>query len=258
MAAAGNGSPPFLQHGDFCSGRRLGGSACPIAAEDSGLYSSITVFAKFFRRAQVEPFLAKIDKQRLREIQRRYASSSDRYAKYADVEHWLKINLPRVRELKLDRSLPKQILDLGCGAGFFLFLAKEFGHQCVGLDVGGFPLSNELIELFGLERVTWKIRAFHPLPDFGSKFDLITGFSAAFNRSEDESRGWNPEEWKFFLNDLDRHLKPGGEILLEINSGKDKRYFPVEVRDFLLKRGARVDGERVYLKLGGTITVSSS
>jgi SAM-dependent methyltransferase len=201
---------------------------------------------KFFRRDRIEPFLDKIDNQRLHDIQRRYAGSTDRYAKYADVEHWLKINLPRVQELELDRSAPKQILDLGCGAGFFLFLAQQFGHKCLGLDVGDFPLSNELIELFGLERVTWKIRALQPLPGFGRKFDLITGFSAAFNRSEDESRGWNPDEWKFFLDDLERRLEPGGEILLEINSGKDKRYFPVEVRDFFLKRGAQVDGERVW------------
>ena len=202
---------------------------------------------RFFRRSRIEPFLAKIDIERLREIQRRYAGSSDRYAKYAEVEHWLKINLPRVQELKLDRSPPKQILDLGCGAGFFLFLAKQSGHKCLGLDVGDFPLSNELIELFGLERVTWKIRALQPLPDlFGRKFDLITGFSAAFNRSEDESRGWNPEEWNFFLDDLDRHLKPGGDILLEINSGKDKRYFPEDVRALFLKRGGRIDGERVW------------
>jgi SAM-dependent methyltransferase len=212
---------------------------------------------RFFRRARIEPFLAKIDNQRLREIQRRHAGSSDRYAKYADVEHWLKINLPRVQELELDRSPPKQILDLGCGAGFFLFLAKQFGHKCVGLDLGDFPLSNELIELFGLERVTWRIRAFQPLPEFGRKFYLITGFSAAFNRSEDESRGWNPEEWRFFLDDLDRYLQPGGEILLEINSGKDKRFFPAEVRELFLARGGRVEGERVYLKHGGTTSVSS-
>jgi SAM-dependent methyltransferase len=213
---------------------------------------------RFSRRAGIEPSLAKIDNQRLRDIQQRYAGSDQRYAKYADVEHWLKINLPRVQELKLDRAPPKQILDLGCGAGFFLFLAKQSGHNCLGLDVGDFPLSNELIELFGLERVTWRIRAFQPLPEFGRKFDLITGFSAAFNRRDDESRGWNPEEWKFFLDDLDSHLNPGGGMLLEINSGKDKRYFPVEVRDFFVKHGARVDGERVYLKPGGTTSVSSS
>ena len=192
--------------------------------------------------------MAKIDADRLHEIQRRHGGSSARYAKYADVEHWLEINLPRVRELKLDGAAPKQILDLGCGAGFFLFLAKQSGHSCVGLDVGDYPLSNELIDLFGVYKLTWRIRAFEPLPDFGRQFDLITAFSAAFNRHQDETRGWTADEWEFFLNDLNRHLKPGGQILLEINSGKDGRYFPPEVRDFFLKRGARVEGERVYFQ----------
>jgi SAM-dependent methyltransferase len=200
---------------------------------------------KLFKRGHIQPFLDKIDVERLREIQRRYAGSNERYAKYADVEHWLKINLPRVRALKLDRSPPKQILDLGCGAGFFLFLVKQFGHSSLGLDVRDFPLSNELIELFGVERMAWRIQAFQPLPNFGRKFDLITAFSAAFNRSPDESRGWNTKEWVFFLDDLGQHLRPGGEILLEINSGKDKRYYPGEIRKLFLNRGARVDGERV-------------
>ncbi len=190
--------------------------------------------------------MATIDTDRLREIQQRHGASSARYAKYADIEHWLAINLPRVQELKLDCSPPKQILDLGCGAGFFLFLLKQAGHSCVGLDVGDYPLSNELIELFGVDRLTWRIRAFEALPDFGRQFDLITAFSAAFNRNADETRGWTADEWEFFLNDINQHLKPGGRILLEINSGKDGRYFPSEVSEFFLKRGARIEGERVY------------
>lgn len=215
-----------------------------------------SLIVRWFRSSKLKPYLAKIDIERLREIQQRYPESSDRYAKYADVEHWLKINIPRVRNLKLDRSRPKKILDLGCGAGFFLFLAQQLGHSCLGVDVDDFPLSNELIELFEVERVTWKIRALQPLPDFDRKFDLITAFSAAFNRSEDESRGWKVEEWKFFLDDLDRHLQAGGEILLEVNSGKDKRFYPAEVREFFWQRGARVDGERVFFR--GTTSVSSA
>ena len=190
--------------------------------------------------------MAKIDTDRLREIQQRHGGSSARYAKYSDVEHWLAINRPRVQELKLDCSPPKQVLDLGCGAGFFLFLVKQAGHSCVGLDVGDYPLSNELIEFFGVDRLTWRIRAFEPLPDFGRQFDLITAFSAAFNRNADETRGWTADEWEFFLNDIGQHLKPGGRILLEINSGKDGRYFLPEIREFFLKRGARVESERVY------------
>lgn len=199
-----------------------------------------------FNRNSIDPFLAKIDMNRLREIQQRHAGSTTRYAKYGDVAHWLEINLPRIRELKLDHSSPKQILDLGCGAGFFLFLAKEFGHRGLGVDVADYPLSNELIDLFGIERVSWRIRAFEPLPNFSRKFDLITAFSAAFNRNADETTGWTPDEWEFFLNDLDQHLAPGGQVLLEINSGKDGRYFLPEIREFFEKRGARVDGERVY------------
>jgi SAM-dependent methyltransferase len=203
---------------------------------------------KFFGRAKTELFLDKIDNDRLRDIQERYAGSTDRYAKYADVEHWLAINLPRVQELKLDRSPPKQILDLGCGAGFFLFLVKQFSHHAIGVDVDLYPLSDELIELFDVKRMTHEIRAHQPLPDFGIKFDLITAFSSAFGRSEDESRGWTVEEWKFFLDDLERYRAPGsGKILLEINSGKDGRYFPAEIREFFLKRGAEVNDERVLL-----------
>jgi SAM-dependent methyltransferase len=204
---------------------------------------------KFSRRAEMAALMAKIDPDRLRQIQRRHAGSDARYAKYSDVEHWLAINLPRVQELKLEGSAPKEILDLGCGAGFFLFLAKQAGHSGVGVDVGDYPLSNDLIDLFGVDKLTWRIRAFEPLPDLGRRFDLITAFSAAFNRNHDEARGWNAEEWEFFLNDLKRHAKPDSQILLEINSGKDGRYFLPEIRDFLIKRGARVEGERVYFEI---------
>jgi len=200
----------------------------------------------WFHSLRLKPFLAKIDMERLREIQQRYASSSARYTKYADVERWLKINLARVHELGLDRSSPKEILDLGCGGGFFLFLAKQFGHSGVGLDVDDFPLSNELVDLLQVKRIVWRIKPFEPPPDLGRKFDWITGFSTAFNRNEDESRGWGPDEWTYLLNDLQRRLEPGGKIFFEINSGKTKKYFPPKVRDLFLQRGATVKGEDIF------------
>jgi SAM-dependent methyltransferase len=189
--------------------------------------------------------LAKIDMERLHQIQKRHATSTDRYSKYVNVERWLKINLTRVQDLGLHHSSPKAILDLGCGAGFFLFAAQHFGHFGVGLDVDDFPISNEIVDLLQVERRVWRIRAFESLPDLGRRFDLITGFSTAFNRDEDESRGWDVSEWIFLLDDLERRLQPNGKMLFEINSGKTKRYFPAEVRDLFLSRGARVEGEKV-------------
>ena len=201
---------------------------------------------KLFDSLRASRLLDKIDKERLRDIQKRYASSRSQYAKYADAGRWLKRNLPRIRRLGLDRSSPKQILDLGCGGGFFLFIARQFGHSGIGLDIGDHPVSNELVDLFGIKRKVWRIRAFELLPDFGRKFDLITAFSTAFHRSADGSVPWGTDEWNFFLDDLfERQLKPGGEVFFEINSGKDKRFFLREVRELFARRGAKVEGEFV-------------
>lgn len=191
----------------------------------------------------------KIDQNRLREIQSRYPSSTSRYAKYTDADRWLKRNIGRIRRLGLDRSGPKEILDLGCGAGFFLFIAKQFGHSGIGVDVGHHEVCNELLDLFGVERKVWRIQAFELLPDFGRKFDLITAFSTAFHRSADESVAWGTDEWNFFLDDLfERQLKPGGQVFFDINSGKDKRFFPPTVRELFTCRGAEIDGEFVSWK----------
>jgi len=204
---------------------------------------------KLFSSLRPRLLLEKIDQERLRDIQTRYASSTSHYSKYADAGRWLKRNIPRIRQLQLDRSGPKEILDLGCGAGFFLFIAKQLGHSGIGLDVGNDPVCNELLDLFGVERKVWRIQAFEPLPDFGRKFDLITAFSTAFHRSADKSVAWGTDEWNFFLDDLfERQLKPGGEIFFDINSGKDKRFFPPEVRELFARRGAEIDGEFVSWK----------
>ena len=204
---------------------------------------------KLFDSLQSRQLLGKIDQDRLRDIQARHAASATHYAKYADAERWLKRNIPRIRQLQLDRSSPKEILDLGCGAGFFLFIAKQSGHSGIGLDIGHHEVCNELLDLFGVERKVWRIQAFELLPDFGRKFDLLTAFSTAFHRSADKSVAWGTDEWNFFLDDLfERQLKPGGEIFFDVNSGKDKRFFPPAVCELFARRGAEIDGEFVWWK----------
>ena len=132
-------------------------------------------------RVPLAPMLAKIDQQRAREIQRRYANSTAGYAKYANIEPWLRLNRERVQDLNLHRSSPKDVLDLGCGGGFFLFILKNLGHSVLGLDIERVVLFTELLELFEVPRVVWKISAFEPLPDPSQEFDWITAFSVNFN-----------------------------------------------------------------------------
>src|SRR5258708_8715313 len=118
--------------------------------------------------------LAKIDEGRVREIQQRYANSTAGYAKYANIEPWLRLNRERVQDLKIHRSEPKRVLDLGCGGGFFLFIARNLGHSVLGLDIEHVALFTQLLELFPVPRGVWRISPFAPLPDLGQKFVSIT------------------------------------------------------------------------------------
>lgn len=195
----------------------------------------------------ISAVLRKIDNVRLREIQKRYANSPENYAKYADVERWLKRHLENVRRLGLDKSPPKSIVDLGCGGGFFLFLCKEFGHDVRGVDVDDFPLLGELCDLLGVPRTVWRIEAMKPLPDFGRKFDWITAFSTRFNRDAQDRHVWSEKEWNFFLDDLEKYLAPKGKIFFEINAGKTRNFYPDELRDLFRKRGAKLDGNYVLI-----------
>ncbi len=194
----------------------------------------------------LRPLLAQIDQERLREIQQRYASSPESYAKYAAVERWLNRHIKKIQDLGLDRSPPKEILDLGCGGGFFLFIAKQFSHSVTGLDIDEFPLFNELLALFEVPRKVWAIKPFEALPDFARKFDWITAFSTRFNRDREDRHVWGVKEWDFFLDDLAHHLRSGGKVFLEINSGKTRSFYPNEVRELFRARGARLERDYVY------------
>ncbi len=195
----------------------------------------------------LRPLLDRLDQARIRDIQTRYASSPVQVSKYADVEKWMKTNIERVQDLHLQRSAPRDILDLGCGGGFFLYISQQLGHRCLGLDIDGFPLFRELVDLFGVERRTWEIKAFEPLPDLGHKFHLITAFSTGFNRNVDKSL-WGPPQWDFFLKDLSRHLAPEGDVFFGLNPGQNGGYYTHELRDFFVSRGAEIERERVYFK----------
>jgi len=200
---------------------------------------------RFLHPVPLEPLLAKIDSEDLAALQARYASSTEHYAKYADVKRWLRLNIVRAQDLKLHRCAPHAVLDLGCGGGFFLFVVQQLGHSGLGLDIDEFPLFTELLDLLHVERRIWTIRPREPLPDLGRKFDLVTAFSIDFNRESKRDWWWGPAEWAFFLDDLKCHLNPGGRIFLGLNPRNDGEYYTPELREFFLSRGASVERENV-------------
>ena len=200
-----------------------------------------------------------IDPGRFEHIHRRYAVADPGadWPKYLDLDRWIEINIRRIRELELDVSRPKRILDLGCGAGYFLYIAQLLGHSGVGLDMDRLPMFREVTRLLGVRRVVQRIQAFRPLPNFGQKFDIISAFMICFNNHKMPGL-WKVPEWEFFLDDLAKHLTARGRVWLELNQEYDETFYTPELKEFFEKRGARINEHKIIFTSGLRVPVSAS
>jgi SAM-dependent methyltransferase len=198
-----------------------------------------------------ERVIETIDPVAFEQIRQRYAGSNptDDWRKYLDLDRWITINIRRIRDIELDFARRKRILDLGCGAGYFLYIAQLLGHTGFGLDLDRIPMFAETTSLLGVRRVIQRIRAFHPLPDLGGKFDLITAFMICFN-SHRRPNLWGVAEWSFFLDDIAKHLAPRGRVWLELNREGDGTLYTPELKEFFQKRGARIDEHKIMFTSG--------
>jgi SAM-dependent methyltransferase len=200
-----------------------------------------------------------IDPEGFEHIHQRYAVANPGadWPKYLDLDRWIEINIRRIRELELDLSRPKRILDLGCGAGYFLYIAQLLGHRGIGLDMDRVAMFRDITRLLGVRRVVQRIDALRPLPDFGQKFDLITAFMICFNNHKMPDL-WKVPEWDFFLDDLAKHLKPRGRVWLELNQEYDGTFYTPELKEFFQKRGARINEHKIIFNSGLHAPVSAS
>lgn len=192
--------------------------------------------------------LATIDRAELERLRERYPyrPNARKINAYEDARYWVDVNIKRLQDLWLDRSLPLQILDLGCGPGYFLYLCRLFGHEALGVDPDDEPFFRGTTELFGVRRTIARIQAQTPLPELGKKFHLVTGHRVCFHRIARAETGewleWSTADWEFFINDVrTRLLKPEGRLLLEFNRRDDgSSFFTKELREFFLSQGARI------------------
>jgi SAM-dependent methyltransferase len=198
------------------------------------------------RDLTAERLIQSIQSPKFDAICRRYPGDSRGWPKYFNLAEWIPKNLARVRQLGLDCGLRKTILDLGCGAGYFLFISQYLGHDVLGLDLDDFPLFREMIELLGLSRVIWRIQPYVRLPIFQKKFDLITAFMICFNGHK-SPKLWGRKEWQFFVEDASTHLKPNGRICLSFNSEPDGTFYTRDLARFFADRGGQLNGRTVIL-----------
>src|SRR5437660_6580633 len=230
---------------------------------NQGLTSARKHTRRFFHRTRIPletgRIIETIDGPNFQQIRQRYAveDPGEDWPKYLDLERWIEINIRRIRELELDLSRPKRILDLGCGAGYFLYIAQLLGHSGLGLDMDRLAMFREITRLLGVHRVVQRIDAFRPLPDFGRKFNLITAFMICFNNHKMPGL-WKVPEWEFFLDDLAKHLTPRGRVWLELNQEYDVTFYTPELKEFFQNRGARINEHKIIFTSGLRAPVSAS
>jgi SAM-dependent methyltransferase len=185
-------------------------------------------------------------------LRRKYPRDLKPIHRWADSAFWIQRNVERAQDLALDRPPPRRILDLGCGPGYFLFVARKLGHDATGLDLDEQPIFRDTLSLLGVERTVHRIGPRQGLPAPEKKFDLITSFLTCFHRIEREPDGdwrtWSPTQWQYFIDDVRANqLKPSGLLLLEFHPQKNGELYSADVRELFLKNQARLFRSRVFI-----------
>jgi SAM-dependent methyltransferase len=219
-----------------------------LFANSGRLQYSISDIPNFLRaRTLAAKADASIDQARFQEVIGRHASEGYDSYKYFDKQLWLRSKMMRAIELGLDKSAYTSVLDLGCGAGYFLYCCKYLGHDVHGIDLPDYPFYRDMIALFGLSRTGFRIEAYKNLPAINRRFDVITAHQICFNGHKTESL-WGIGEWDFFLGDLEEnYLIPGGIIALEFNEEPSIGFYTRELRTYFESRSARIFRGRVIM-----------
>lgn len=168
--------------------------------------------------------------------------------KYLDYKYYIEDAIEKVCLLGLNNSKPLNILDIGSGPCYFLFVCKSIGHSILGLDLNTEPIYNHMAKLFNIPRIIYEISAYKHLPSFKEKLDLITAYRTRFNQTFSKENNilkvkvWREKEWDFFLKDLTRHLTFDGRVMLRINphSEFNNQPFDENLLNFFLQKKAKV------------------
>jgi SAM-dependent methyltransferase len=198
------------------------------------------------RKLQVEELLTQLDSQELERIRLRYEDGSDSiWSKYLDARKWLARNIDYAKRFGWLLDPPRDTLDLGCGAGYFLFVMRQLGSNVLGLDLED-PIFNDILRVLQIERVPFRIKRREKLPDFGGrKFDLITAWMICFNDYDRDETIWGPRDWDYLLNDLTEKLTPKGRIVFYFNAQRPRRIHSRELWKYFGSRADLLDSRLI-------------
>ena len=199
------------------------------------------------RSVSFEEVMKLVDREKFEALKTKYFKTSEAVhpPKYLNAEEWVPKNLRRARDAGITPAPQKRrVLDIGCGVGWFLLVARAMGHDVRGIDIEGDPIYREMTSLLGIPRTIHAITPHTPMPSEIQSFDLVSAHMTCFNRYPDK-RHWGPEEWDFFLKDLRSRLNPGATVVLELNPRPDGSPMADDLRRWFQQQGARVIFGRV-------------
>jgi SAM-dependent methyltransferase len=195
--------------------------------------------------------------RRVRPFYRKDPNSAPKFARHP--RFWLLLNAERAARAGLHEAAGLRVLDIGCGPGYFLAVARALGHECDGVDAPQSHLTPDertvYAELLGALACSSSVapllvERFVPLPFRDRPYDLIASFLVCFNRHR-QSDSWGLEEWRFFVEDAFGCLREGGRIFLDLNPDPERfgelLYYDEPTCAFFRSLGT-VDGGRVLLR----------
>jgi SAM-dependent methyltransferase len=189
----------------------------------------------FDRRSEVvaSSIIESMDKDAFDEIYRKHSAYFKRqpYSKYLNARFWLSESANRYFRFAFHELPPgRKFLDIGSGGGYFLAVCRQMGHSVTGLDTKDWPLFDDLIDYFGIDRTIHRIEPGVPLPRFEQTFDVVTAFMTGFNKRTD-GFPWNENEWVPFLRDLRQYIAAGGRFVIKFNANKKTgEFYPKTAR----------------------------
>jgi hypothetical protein len=149
-----------------------------------------------------------------------------------DIYRWMSEKVSVALWLNLNKGPKKRIIDLGTGAGWFVYYCRLLGHECYGTDILNRPEYEAGYDFLGIEVLGDLTRPMEKM-NLDGKFDYITTMRSFIGQ---RPNAWSKDEWKFFFEDMYDHLNDEGALYIDCNSGSklDNRYkrLPLDKRSY--------------------------
>ena len=142
----------------------------------------------------------------------------NRYFQPAGLQKYIQEKLSVAHYLNLHKSKGKSLIDIGTGAGWFPYICKLYGHNCIGTD---FLNRNEYQPIYDWLELDIREELVYSKVSFGlnDKVDYIVGLRSFF---PNRPKIWEVDEWKFFFKDISKNIKQDGGLYLGCNAGSTR------------------------------------